>query len=122
MTDNAVFLEIRNEFLNNPITISEEKINILKNYYYIWTKQFLNIDKIESLKMGTNKNKNVLWFNSIYEPDFHLLLYFNDNEYITLYKNFKKSNNKNSISLKRKEKNRLLDDNSKTTCKMCRIL
>jgi len=124
---------IRDEFLNDPINISEKKINILKNYYFIWAKGIIEIDSISLFRIGTNKNKNILWFNNINKPNIHLLLNIQENKYQIIYKSFNKKVIEHSIdiptlterveSVKRKETLNLIDE-TKINCynKRCRIL
>jgi hypothetical protein len=123
---------IRDEFLNDPLNISEKKINILKNYYFIWAKGIIEIDSISLFRIGTNKNKNILWFNNINKPNIHLLLNIQENKYQIIDKSFNKQQIEQSIdiptlteiveSVKRKEKLNLIDETKINCYKRCRIL
>ena len=123
---------IRDEFLNDPLNISEKKINILKNYYFIWAKGIIEIDSISLFRIGTNKNKNILWFNNINKPNIHLLLDIQENKYKIIEKTFNKQQIEESIdipslvdstvSIKRKEKVNLIDESKVNCYKRCRIL
>ena len=123
---------IRDEFLNDPLNISEKKINILKNYYFIWAKAIIEIDSISLFRIGTNKNKNILWFNNINKPNIHLLLNIQENEYQIIDKSFNKQQIEQSIdiptlterveSVKRKEKLNLIDETKINCYKRCIIL
>jgi hypothetical protein len=123
---------IRDEFLNDPLNISEKKINILKNYYFIWAKGIIEIDDISLFRIGVNKNKNILWFNNINKPNIHLLLNIQENKYQIIEKTFNKQQIEESIdipslvdstvSVKRKEKINLIDESKVNCYKRCRIL
>jgi hypothetical protein len=123
---------IRDEFLNDPLNISEKKINILKNYYFIWVKGIIEIDSISLFRIGSNKNKNILWFNNINKPNIHLLLNMQENKYQIIDKTFNKQQIEQSIdiptlserveSVKRKEKINLIDETKINCYKRCRIL
>lgn len=126
---------IRNNFLNDSINISEKNVNILKNYYYTWAKQLIDIEKIEYFRIGSSKNKNLLWFNNINYPNKHLILYINENKYKIIEKDFTKINKQqyeqeidipgiinSPDSIKRKEKLSLIDKTKINYCKKCRIL
>ena len=123
---------IRDEFLNDPLNISEKKINILKNYYFIWAKGIIEIDNISLFRIGVNKNKNILWFNNINKPNIHLLLNIKENKYQIIEKTFNKQEIEESIdiplltdstvSVKRKEKLNLIDESKINCYKRCRIL
>jgi hypothetical protein len=123
---------IRDEFLNDPLNISEKKINILKNYYFIWAKAIIEIDSISLFRIGTNKNKNILWFNNINKPNIHLLLNIQENKYQIIDKSFNKQQIEQSIdiptlterveSVKRKEKLNLIDETKINCYKICIIL
>lgn len=123
---------IRDEFLNDPLNISEKKINILKNYYFIWAKGIIKIDDISLFRIGVNKNKNILWFNNINKPNIHLLLNIQENKYQIIEKTFNKQQIEESIdipslvdstvSVKRKEKINLIDESKVNCYKRCRIL
>jgi hypothetical protein len=123
---------IRDEFLNDPLNISEKKINILKNYYFIWAKGIIEIDSISLFRIGTNKNKNILWFNNINKPNIHLLLNIQENKYQIIDKSFNKQQIEQSIdiptlterveSVKRKEKLNLIDKTKINCYKRCIIL
>ena len=123
---------IRDEFLNDPLNISEKKINILKNYYFIWAKGIIEIDDISLFRIGVNKNKNILWFNNINKANIHLLLNIQENKYQIIEKTFNKQQMEESIdipslvdstvSVKRKEKINLIDESKVNCYKRCRIL
>jgi hypothetical protein len=123
---------IRDEFINDPLNISEKKINILKNYYFIWAKGIIEIDSISLFRIGTNKNKNILWFNNINKPNIHLLLNIQENKYQIIDKTFNKQQIEQSIdiptlterveSVKRKEKLNLIDETKINCYKRCKIL
>jgi hypothetical protein len=123
---------IRDEFLNDPLNISEKKINILKNYYFIWAKGIIEIHDISLFRIGVNKNKNILWFNNINKPNIHLLLNIQENKYQIIEKTFNKQQIEESIdipslvdstvSVKRKEKINLIDESKVNCYKRCRIL
>ncbi len=123
---------IRDEFLNDPLNISEKKINILKNYYFIWAKGIIEIHDISLFRIGVNKNKNILWFNNINKPNIHLLLNIQENKYQIIEKTYNKQQIEESIdipslvdstvSVKRKEKINLIDESKVNCYKRCRIL
>ena len=123
---------IRDEFLNDPLNISEKKINILKNYYFIWAKGIIEIHDISLFRIGVNKNKNILWFNNINKPNIHLLLNIQENKYQIIEKTFNKQQIEETIdipslvdstvSVKRKEKINLIDESKVNCYKRCRIL
>ena len=128
-------IQLRNNFLNDSINISEKNVNILKNHYYIWAKQLIDIERIEYFRIGTSRNKNLLWFNNINYPNKHLILYINENKYKIIEKDFTKINKQQNeqeldvpatinspISLKRKEKLNLIDKSKINCCKRCKIL
>jgi len=129
---------ITHEFLNDPLNICEKKINILKEYYFIWAKGLIEIDSISLFKIGVNKNKHVLWFKNINKPTIHLLLNIKENKYKIIEKSFDKEKIEQYIDIplvtdsissgKRKEKLNLIDESNESNeskincCKRCRIL
>ena len=126
--------KIRDEFLNNPINICNKKIEILKNYYFKWAQNILDINDIEFFRIGSNKNKNTLWFNNINNPSTHLILYIKENKYKIIEKEFNNSNqqkeqiidipleNEPVICEKRKESENLINRDQTSCYKRCRIL
>ncbi len=66
------------------------KFNKLKNNYYDWASKFLKLDSIQDLKIGSNKNKKLLFFNSVKESDKHLILKLDDNTHFIYIKDFNK--------------------------------
>lgn len=78
------------EFLNNTLTIHDSKVYKLKKYYYDWASKFLKLDSIQDLKIGSNKNKKLLFFNSVKESDKHLILKLDDNTHFIYIKDFNK--------------------------------
>ena len=74
------------EFLNNTLTIHDSKVYKLKKYYYDWASKFLKLDSIQDLKIGSNKNKKLLFFNSVKESDKHLILKLDDNTHFIYIK------------------------------------
>ena len=101
------------EFLNNTLTIHDSKIYKLKKYYYDWASNFLKLDSVQDLKIGSNKNKNLLFFNSVKESDKHLILKLDDNTHFIYIKDFNKeitSSTKKKYSIK----SNLIDKNLKS--------
>lgn len=101
------------EFLNNTLTIDDSKIYKLKKYYYDWASKFLKLDSVQDLKIGSNKNKNLLFFNSVKESDKHLILKLDDNTHFIYIKDFTKeitSSTKKNYSIK----SNLIDKNLKS--------
>lgn len=95
MINNNADLSINNlkqQFLENPNTLEEWKINILKKYYYSWCSTILELNNIDEFRIGANSNKNLLFFNSIKNTYVHLIINQDTNKYFILYKNFKKNN------------------------------
>jgi len=95
MINNNADLSINNlkqQFLKNPNTLEEWKINILKKYYYDWCSTILELNNFDDFRIGANSNKNLLFFNSIKNPYVHLIINQKTNKYFILYKNFKKNN------------------------------
>jgi len=79
------------EFLYETSTISETKVNLLKNYYYSFAKKHLYLNSIFDFKIGSSKNKNLLWMQSYEEKDFHLILHLPSNTFKTIRKKFTKT-------------------------------
>jgi len=79
------------EFLTYTLSIEDKKVNILKQYYYNWASQFLKINDIQDFKIGSNKNKILLFFYSIKEPNKYLILKLDSNSYF-IYNNELKQN------------------------------
>jgi len=95
MINNNADLSINNlkqQFLKNPNTLEEWKINILKKYYYDFFSTILELNNFDDFRIGANSNKNLLFFNSIKNPYVHLIINQKTNKYFILYKNFKKNN------------------------------
>jgi hypothetical protein len=89
-TNNKYPLHL-NEFLYETASISETKVNLLKNYYYSFAKKHLYLNSIFDFKIGSSKNKNLLWMQSYEEKDFHLILHLPSNTFKTIRKNFTKT-------------------------------
>jgi len=79
---------LRNKFLENPKNLEDWKIKILKDYYYNWAAKILELNNIQDFRIGSNSNKNLLFFNSIKNKDKHLILKLDVNEYFIYNKNF----------------------------------
>ena len=112
------------EFLYETTVISETKVNLLKNYYYSYAKTKLNIKNWYDFRIGSSKNKELLWMQSIKEPEYHLIFHLPTETYKILIKKFPETTYKNSPMLpgqsKIKETDNLLKHNPNKTC--CIIL
>ncbi len=79
------------EFLNYTTSISETKVNLLKHYYYPFAKEHLNLKNIIDFKIGSNKNKDLLWMQSFNDKDLHLILHLPSNTFRIIIKKFSES-------------------------------
>ena len=103
-----------------------------KNWVKMDSEGIIEIDSISLFRIGSNKNKNILWFNNINKPNIHLLLNMQENKYQIIDKTFNKQQIEQSIdiptlserveSVKRKEKINLIDETKINCYKRCRIL
>jgi len=116
---------IRNQFLENPENLEEWKIKILKNYYYNWATKILDLDNIEDFRIGSNSNKNLLFFNSIKNKTEHLILKIDVNEYFIYHKNFDNNTISSTQNIYNINKNLLEKNNQKkykNCLKICQLL
>ena len=72
--------EYLKQFYENPNTIEDYKINLLKNHYYPIVKNVLDCS-FNQLKIGTTKNKNTIWFTSSKNLEKELIYDSIKNEY-----------------------------------------
>ena len=64
--------EYLRQFYNNPTGLEEYKINVLKNYYYPYIKQKIDISR-ENLLIGITKNIKYIYFSSKINPRLELI-------------------------------------------------
>ena len=60
------------EFQNDPHNVDEYKVNFLKNHYYSFIENYINV-KRENLLIGATSNKKYLYFQSNLDPDIHFV-------------------------------------------------
>lgn len=112
------------EFLYETAQISETKVNLLKNYYYPYAKTKLVIQNWYDFRIGSSKNKDILWMQTIKEPEYHLILHLPSETYKIIKKKFPNTIYKNSplfpSQSTNKETDNLLKDKSVKKC--CIIL
>jgi len=116
---------IRMQFLENPKNLEEWKIKILKDYYYNWATKILELNNIEDFRIGSNSNKNLLFFNSIKNKTEHLILKIDVNEYFIYHKNFDNniiSSTKNIYNTNKKLLEKNNEVNYKNCFKTCQLL
>lgn len=61
-----------NEFYLKPNIIEEYKINFLKNYYYNFVEDYIDVSR-DNLLIGVTKNKNYIYFQSKLNRNLHLI-------------------------------------------------
>ena len=76
-----------NEFYISPNEISNEKITIIKKFFYAEINQFKNI-KRENFQVGINKNKNILFFRDKTNKHEEIILHLITNK---KFNNFRKN-------------------------------
>ena len=79
-----------NEFYEKPDTIEEYKINFLKNHYYYFIEEYIDVTR-DNLLIKKKKNKNYIYFQCKLNTNLHLVF---DRTY---YKYYLKFNNPNLI-------------------------
>ena len=91
MRSNTKFPIHLYEFLNNTESISETKVNFIKNYFYNFARRNLYLKDIVDFKIGSSKNKNLLWMQSYEKKEVHLILHLPSNNFYFITKEFPKS-------------------------------
>ena len=66
-----------NEFLNNPHTIEEYKLNFLKNNFYVFVENYINV-KRKNLLIGASSNKKYLYFRCKLNSNLHFVYNLNN--------------------------------------------
>jgi len=77
---NSTVVDYLNDFYNDPLNVEEFKIAFLKNHFYPKVNIFLNC-KINNLKIGATKNKKIIWFRDIINPNFEIIYAYKDDKY-----------------------------------------
>mgnify|MGYP001249135477 CR=1 FL=1 len=65
------------EFLNNPNTIPDYKVNFLKNHFYSIIENYIDI-KRDNLLIGTTSKKKYLYFQCKLNKNLHFLYNINN--------------------------------------------
>jgi hypothetical protein len=65
------------EFQNNPHNIDEYKVNFLKNHFYSFIKNYINVNR-ENLLIGATSNKKYLYFQCNLNTDIHFVYNLNN--------------------------------------------
>jgi hypothetical protein len=77
---NSTVVDYLNDFYNDPLNVEEFKIAFLKNHFYPKVNIFLNC-KINNLKIGATKNKKIIWFHDIKNPNLEIIYAYKDEKY-----------------------------------------
>lgn len=77
---NSTVIDYLNDFYNDPLNVEEFKITFLKNHFYPKINIFLDC-KINNLKIGVTKNKKIIWFCDIRNPNFEIIYAYKDEKY-----------------------------------------
>ena len=77
---NSTVYDYLNDFYNDPLNVEEFKITFLKNHFYPKVNIFLNC-KINNLRIGATKNKNIIWFHNTKNPNFEIIYAYKDEKY-----------------------------------------
>jgi len=64
--------EYLQQFYNNPTGLDEYKINVLKNYYYPYIKEKIDVSR-ENLLIGITRNIKYIYFSSKINPELQLI-------------------------------------------------
>ena len=76
---NAVDAYIE-DFQNNPVSVDEYKVNFLKNHFYSFVENYIDINR-ENLLIGAISNNKYLYFQSKLTPNIHFVYNLNNPSY-----------------------------------------
>lgn len=65
------------EFQNDPYNVDEYKVNFLKNHFYSFVENYMNV-KRENLLIGATSNKKYLYFQCNLNTDIHFVYNLNN--------------------------------------------
>jgi hypothetical protein len=65
------------EFQNDPYNVDEYKVNFLKNHFYSFVENYMNVNR-ENLLIGATSNKKYLYFQCNLNTDIHFVYNLNN--------------------------------------------